>query len=178
MSRIGKNPIAVPDKVDVKINGAQVSVKGPNGELKYTFTDKVLIELKDKMVTVSPKSMDNQSKALWGTTRTVISNLIVGVTTGFTTQLEFNGVGYKAAVKGNILELSLGYSHPINYELPKGITAKVNKNQIDILGCNKELVGQVAAKVRSFRPPEPYKGKGIKYLDEHINRKAGKTGSK
>ena len=115
---------------------------------------------------------------MWGTTRTVINNMVVGVVSGFTKSLEYSGVGYKASVKGDSLELNLGYSHPINYKLPKGISAKVEKNVIHISGCDKEIVGQVAAKIRSMRPPEPYKGKGIKYTTETIIRKAGKTGGK
>ena len=178
MSRIGKNPVNVPEKVEVKVNGSHVKVKGPKGELEYTFTDHVGIELKDKAVIITPKNESALSRSLWGTTRTVINNMVLGVSVGFTKSLEFTGVGYKAAAKGSVLELNLGFSHPINYQLPVGITAKTGKNTIDISGCNKEMVGQVAAKVRSFRPPEPYKGKGIKYATEHIIRKAGKSGGK
>ncbi|MAF76570.1 MAG: 50S ribosomal protein L6 [Halobacteriovoraceae bacterium] len=178
MSRIGKLPVVVPEKVDVKINGAEVSVKGPNGSLDYTFTDKVKIELKDKEVLVTPVDESKEARSLWGTTRTLINNMVTGVTTGFTKTLEYNGVGYKAAVSGSTITLNLGYSHPIEYALPEGVAAKVDKNRIDISGSNKELVGFVAAKIRSFRPPEPYKGKGVKYADERIIRKAGKTGGK
>lgn len=178
MSRIGKSPVEVPDKVDVKINGAHVAVKGPNGQLEYTFTDKVTIAQDGKTITVNPVDESHQARALWGTTRTLINNMVTGVTTGFTRTLEFNGVGYKATVKGNVLTLNLGYSHPIDYTLPEGVSAKVTKNVIDVTGASKELVGFVAAKVRSFRPPEPYKGKGVKYSDEVIIRKAGKAGGK
>jgi len=178
MSRIGKLPIVVPEKVEVKVNGAYVAVKGPNGALDYTFTEEVKIELKDKEVLVTPIDESKSARSLWGTTRTLINNMVTGVTTGFTKSLVFNGVGYKAAVSGNTLTLNLGYSHPIDYSLPEGVSAKVNKNIIDVTGANKELVGFAAAKIRSFRPPEPYKGKGIKYTDEHIIRKAGKTGGK
>jgi large subunit ribosomal protein L6 len=178
MSRIGKNPVEVPEKVEVKVEGAYVAVKGPNGSLDYTFTNHVNIVLADKAVTVTPVGESKLARSLWGTTRTLISNMVVGVTTGFTKTLEFNGVGYKAAVKGSSIELNLGYSHPIDYPLPEGISAKVTKNVIDISGSDKELVGFVAAKIRSFRPPEPYKGKGIKYIDEVIIKKAGKTGGK
>jgi large subunit ribosomal protein L6 len=178
MSRIGKMPVGVPDKVEVKVNGSHVAVKGPNGQLEYTFTDSVNIVLKDKEVTVTPIDNTKKSLSLWGTTRTLINNMVTGVSQGFTKSLEYTGVGYKAAVSGNMLTLSLGYSHPIEYALPAGVSAKVTKNVIDISGANKELVGFVAAKVRSFRPPEPYKGKGVKYIDEHIIRKAGKTGGK
>ena len=179
MSRIGKDPVVIPDKVDVKVEGARVMVKGPNGQLEYTFTDKVHIELDgNKAVVVKPSDESMQARGLWGTTRTLINNMVLGVSQGFKKELEFSGVGYKVAAKGRVLNLNLGYSHPINYELPEGINAKVIKNVIEISGSNKELVGFVAAKVRSFRPPEPYKGKGIKYIDEIIIRKAGKTGSK
>lgn len=178
MSRIGKLPIVVPEKVEVKIDGAHVAVKGPNGALEYSFTDQVKIELKDKEVLVTPVDESKSARSLWGTTRTLINNMVTGVTTGFTKSLEYNGVGYKAAVSGSTVTLNLGYSHPIEYTLPEGVSAKVDKNKIDITGSNKELVGFVAAKIRSFRPPEPYKGKGVKYADEHIIRKAGKTGGK
>jgi large subunit ribosomal protein L6 len=178
MSRIGKMPVGVPDKVEVKVNGAHVAVKGPNGQLEYTFNDDVKIELKDKEVLVTPVDESKRARSMWGTARTLVNNMVTGVSTGFTKSLEFNGVGYKAAVSGNTLTLNLGYSHPIEYTLPEGVSAKVTKNAIDISGANKELVGFVAAKVRSFRPPEPYKGKGVKYADEHIVRKAGKTGAK
>lgn len=178
MSRIGKLPVGVPDKVEVKVNGTHVAVKGPNGQLEYTFNNDVKIELKDKEILVTPVDESKKARSMWGTARTLINNMVTGVSTGFTKTLEFNGVGYKAAVSGSKLTLNLGYSHPIEYALPEGISAKVNKNVIDISGANKELVGFVAAKVRSFRPPEPYKGKGVKYADEHIVRKAGKTGAK
>jgi len=178
MSRIGKQPIIIPDKVDFKINNNNVSVKGANGHLEMTYSEKVKVTVAGKQVTLAPVDESKEAKALWGTTRTLINNMVVGVTKGFTKILEFNGVGYKASTKGTALELSLGFSHPIVYEVPKGIVAKVNKNQIEISGSDKDLVGFTAAKVRSFRPPEPYKGKGLKYLDEKILRKAGKTGAK
>lgn len=179
MSRIGKKPVAVPDKVVVKIDGLKVSVNGPKGQLEYTFASGVEITKEDGSILVKPKNNDaDKYGALWGMTRTLIDNMVVGVTAGFTKKLIFNGVGYKAAAKGNMLTLNLGYSHPIDYSLPAGISAKVDKTEIEISGCDKELVGFVAAKVRSFRPPEPYKGKGIRYFDEHIIRKAGKAGSK
>ncbi|WP_127718322.1 50S ribosomal protein L6 [Halobacteriovorax sp. HLS] len=178
MSRIGKVPVAIPEKVEVKIDGAFVSVKGPKGQLEYTFTDKVIIAQADKEVTINPADETKLARSLWGTTRTLVSNMVVGVSEGFTRTLEFTGVGYKAAVSGNTITLNLGYSHPIDYVLPTGVEAKVNKNVIDLTGCDKELVGFVAAKIRSFRPPEPYKGKGVRYSDETIIRKAGKAGSK
>ena len=178
MSRIGKVPVEIPEKVEVKVNGAHVAVKGPKGQLEYTFTDKVTIKLDEKTVVVGPVDESKESRSLWGTTRTLVSNMVVGVSDGFTRTLEFTGVGYKAAVSGGTITLNLGYSHPIDYVLPQGVEAKVTKNVIDLTGCDKELVGFAAAKIRSFRPPEPYKGKGVKYSDETIIRKAGKAGSK
>jgi large subunit ribosomal protein L6 len=178
MSRIGKQPIVIIDKATVTITGNLVKVKGPNGELEYAHTEFVTVEQEEKAVIVKPIDQSKTSRAMWGLTRTLIDNMVVGVTSGFSKKLIFNGVGYRAAAKGNKLTLNLGYSHPIDYELPTGVTAKVVKNEIEISGASKELVGFVAAKVRSFRPPEPYKGKGIKYSDEVIIRKAGKTGAK
>ncbi len=178
MSRIGKVPVAIPDKVEVKISGQDLKVKGPKGELSLKIADKLSLVQEGKTLLVKPKDDSKEAKSLWGTARTLVNNMVVGVSAGFTKSLEFNGVGYKAAVSGSTLTLNLGYSHPIDFPLPAGVKAAVNKNQIDITGCDKELIGQVAAKVRSFRPPEPYKGKGLKYLDETIIRKAGKTGAK
>ena len=178
MSRIGKKPIGVPDKVEVKVNGNSVEVKGPKGQLSYTFRKEVKIEKADKALNVLPVDDSKEAKALWGLSRTLLGNMVTGVTTGFIKTLEFNGVGYKAAVAGSTLTLNLGYSHSIDYKLPKGIEAKVNKNTIEFHGSDKELVGFVAAQVRSYREPEPYKGKGLKYIDEKIIRKAGKTGAK
>ncbi len=178
MSRIGKKPIGIPDKVEVKVNGSLVDVKGPKGHLTYTFHKDVKIEKADKTLNVSPVNESTSARAIWGMSRTLLGNMVTGVTTGFIKSLEFNGVGYKAAVSGTTLTLNLGYSHPIDYKLPKGVTATVTKNVIELHGCDKELVGFVAAQVRSFREPEPYKGKGLKYTDETIIRKAGKTGAK
>ena len=178
MSRIGKAPIGIPDKVEVKIDGSTVEVKGPKGQLSYTFRKEVKIVKADKVINVTPSDDSTTARALWGMSRTLLGNMVTGVTTGFVKSLEFNGVGYKAAVAGNTLTLNLGYSHPIEYKLPKGVEAKVVKNIIEIHGSDKELVGFVAAQVRSYREPEPYKGKGIRYSDEKIIRKAGKTGAK
>ncbi|MBI99965.1 MAG: 50S ribosomal protein L6 [Nocardioides sp.] len=178
MSRIGKKPVEVPEKVNVTIKERLVEVKGPNGVLTYTHNPEVEVAQKENTLVVTPIDSSNKSRALWGLTRTLLSNMVEGVTNGFTKSLEFNGVGYKAAVSGSKLTLNLGYSHPIDYDLPEGVTAKVTRNVIDISGANKELVGFTAAKIRSFRPPEPYKGKGIKYADETIIRKAGKAGAK
>lgn len=179
MSRIGKLPVPVPEKVEVKIQADnEVSVKGPKGQRTFKFVPEVKIEQKDKELLVTPHKEDQKGKELWGLSRTLLNNMVVGVTDGFVKKLEFNGVGYRAAVKGKELTLNLGYSHPIDYTLPEGVEAKVVKNVIEISGCDKELVGFVSAKIRSFRPPEPYKGKGVKYADEVIIRKAGKSGVK
>jgi large subunit ribosomal protein L6 len=182
MSRIGKKPIVIPDKVEVKIEGDIVLVKGPKGSLKRQFLKLVKIEKKDKEVLViqsdaGSKTDTTTMSSVWGLSRTLLNNMVQGVSVGFTKSLEFTGVGYKAQTSGKNLNLSLGFSHPIEYKLPEGIEAKVDKNTIQIIGCDKELVGFVAAKIRAFRPPEPYKGKGIKYSNETIARKAGKSGA-
>ncbi len=178
MSRIGKRPVAIPEKVEVTISGSTVSAKGPKGSNKFTLNSLVSAKVEGKEIIISPSESSVAASSQWGTARTLVSNLVKGVATGFVESLEFNGVGYKASVSGSTLQLSLGYSHTIDFPLPAGITAKVTKNQIDIEGINKEEVGQVAAKVRMLREPEPYKGKGIKYLSETIKRKAGKAGGK
>ncbi len=178
MSRIGKRPITVPDKVNIKIDGKNINVKGPNGVLEYTMNEEIGLTQEGTELKVVVEKETKNSNALWGLTRTLVANMVTGVTEGFKKDLEFNGVGYKAAVKGKQLVLNLGYSHPIEYDLPEGVEAKVQKNTISITGASKELVGFTAAKIRSFRPPEPYKGKGVKYADETIVRKAGKTGGK
>lgn len=178
MSRIGKHPVSIPEKVEVSIKDGLVTVKGTKGTLTHKLNSNVIATLEGSAITVKPKDDSSEARSQWGTARTLVNNMVVGVSAGFVKSLEFNGVGYKAAVNGTILNLSLGYSHTIDFPLPVGITAKVTKNQIDIEGSNKELVGQVAAKVRSFREPEPYKGKGVKYTTEKIIRKAGKAGGK
>jgi large subunit ribosomal protein L6 len=178
MSRIGKKPIGVPDKVEVKIEGLQVTVKGPKGTLSCTLNKCMKVIQDGKTLTLAPDLKAENASSLWGTSRSMVANMVEGVSTGFNRVLEFNGVGYKAAVSGQVLTLNLGYSHPIDYQLPAGITAKVNKNLIELAGSDKELLGFVASKIRSFRPPEPYKGKGVKYVEETIARKAGKSGAK
>ena len=178
MSRVGKLPVIVPEKVEVTLKDNMMSVKGPLGQLRLALTDLVNVKHTGSEITVTPCDESKSSRAMWGTTRSLLSNMVTGVSTGFKRVLEFNGVGYKASVKGKVLVLNLGYSHPIDYQLPAGISAKVNKNVIELSGVDKEALGQSAAKIRSFRPPEPYKGKGIKYLEETIVRKAGKTGAK
>ena len=179
MSRIGKNPIAVPAGVTVTLNGNQVSVKGPKGELSRSIPADMIIKQEDGNITVNRPSDEAKHKALHGLSRTLIANMVEGVTKGFSKQLDIVGVGYKAEVRPYGLQLALGYSHAIEYKAPKGITLKAPlPTQILIEGANKEIVGQVAAELRSLRPPEPYKGKGIKYAGEQIRRKAGKAGGK
>jgi large subunit ribosomal protein L6 len=178
MSRIGRQPVNVPEKVEIKINNRVIDVKGPKGALSFTHHEGVTVAQEDNSIVVNPIDTSKKNKALWGLTRTLVNNMVVGVTDGFTRTLEFTGVGYKASVSGNKMTLNLGYSHPIEYTLPEGVAAKVTKNVIDLSGNSKELVGFAAAKIRSFREPEPYKGKGVRYSDEVIIRKAGKAGGK
>ena len=178
MSRIGKKPISVPSGVDVKFEGSVLKFKKGNQSKELDLKNQVDVKIEDGKIEFSPKGEDRQSRAYWGTYRALANNLVVGLTEGFSKQLEINGVGYKAAMKGKILELSLGFSHPINFESPEGIEISVDKNIVTIKGSDKQQVGQVAAEVRGFRPPEPYKGKGVKYVQERIIRKAGKTAKK
>ncbi len=175
MSRIGKKPVAVPNGVTVTIDGQTVKVKGPKGELQTQLVDLVDVTLEDGQVTVSPVDQTKPARSAWGMSRTLVSNLITGVTEGFTRKLEINGVGYRAAVQGQGLQLNLGYSHDVVYPIPQGIEIKTPKpTEIEISGIDKQRVGQVAAEIRGWRPPEPYKGKGIKYAEETIFRKEGK----
>ena len=180
MSRIGKSPITVPAGVDVKIgNDNEVTVKGPNGTLSRKLHSDMIIKNEGGVITVERPSENKMHKSLHGLTRTLINNMVIGVTEGFTKELEINDVGYRAALQGKTLNLSLGYSHPVNYTPVDGITIEVPApNKIIIKGANKEVVGETAAKIREYRMPEPYKGKGIKYVDEVIRRKEGKTGAK
>jgi large subunit ribosomal protein L6 len=178
MSRIGKNPVTVPAEVNVSVEGTVIVFKKGSVQKELDTKGNVEVKVENGQIVFSAKSDDRQDRAYWGTYRALSANIIVGLTTGYQKQLEINGVGYRAAVKGNVLELQLGFSHPINYEFPKGLQISVEKNIITIKGDDKQVVGQVAAEVRSFRPPEPYKGKGVKYVEEHIRRKAGKTAKK
>nr|WP_315048253.1 50S ribosomal protein L6 [uncultured Campylobacter sp.] len=178
MSRIGKKPISIPSGVEVKIDGSSLKFKKSNNEKELDLKGHVDVKIEDGKIEFSPKGEDRQSRAYWGTYRALANNIVLGLTEGFSKQLEINGVGYRAAMKGKVLELNLGFSHPINFESPKGIEISVDKNIVTIKGDDKQQVGQVAAEIRGFRPPEPYKGKGIKYLEEHIIRKAGKTAKK
>ena len=176
MSRIGKKPIAIPAGVDVKINGSEVTVKGPKGELKNTFNADIGIAMENNEVIVTRPSDDKEHRALHGLTRTLIANMVEGVTNGYKKELEVNGVGYRAQKQGKNLVMNLGYSHQVIMPEVDGITIEVpNNNSIIISGADKQKVGQFAAEVREKRPPEPYKGKGIKYVDEHIRRKEGKA---
>ncbi|WP_297941608.1 50S ribosomal protein L6 [uncultured Campylobacter sp.] len=178
MSRIGKKPISIPSGLEVKIDGSSLKFKKSNNEKELDLKGHVDVKIEDGKIEFSPKGEDRQSRAYWGTYRALANNIVLGLTEGFSKQLEINGVGYRAAMKGKVLELNLGFSHPINFESPKGIEISVDKNVVTIKGDDKQQVGQVAAEIRGFRPPEPYKGKGIKYLEEHIIRKAGKTAKK
>lgn len=177
MSRIGNKPIIVPNGVDIKIENNHITVKGPKGTLERTIEPEISVKLEDNVLTVSRDSDERRSKSLHGLTRTLINNMIMGVQQEFTRELQINGVGYRVQKQGNNLNLSLGYSHPVIYEAPEGITFDVpNANTIIVKGINKELVGQTAADIRTKRPPEVYRGKGIKYAEEVIRRKVGKTG--
>jgi large subunit ribosomal protein L6 len=176
MSKIGKKPIQVPKGVEIKVDGNLVSIKGPKGELKRNLDKSISISVADEKVVVGlvNNTGDKHYLAIWGLTRALMANMLKGVSEGFEKNLEFEGVGYKAAVKGEDLELNLGYSHPISIKTPAGITFKVEKNVIKISGIDNELIGHIAAEIKSKRPPEPYKGKGIRYAGEVIRRKAGK----
>ena len=179
MSRIGKLPVALPKGVDISIKGQVVEVKGPKGVLSREFHPLVSVEKDDGSLRVKPLEESIKAKALWGLSRSLLNNMVTGVSQGYTRVLEINGVGYRAELKGTALNLSLGFSHPVVFELPQGIEAKVDKNTIITLtGIDKELLGQTAATIRAFRPPEPYKGKGVKYAEETIRRKVGKAGVK
>ena len=179
MSRIGKLPIAIPDGVEVKVEGNTVIAKGPQGEERVSFPADISVEVKDGEVIVSRKDDERRSRSLHGLFRTLISNAVLGVKTPFEKKLEIVGVGYRAAMQGSAINLSLGYSHPIIIEPPKGISIAVEANtKITVSGTNKQMVGDIAALIRSKRPPEVYKGKGVKYEGEYIARKAGKAGKK
>jgi large subunit ribosomal protein L6 len=179
MSRIGKAPISVPDKVTVSLNGLAVTVKGPKGELSRTLPDGVSISQEGSILQVSPVNESRRSRERHGLSRTLVANMVEGVSQGFSRKLEIVGVGYRASVQGKKLVVSAGYSHPVEMVPPEGVTFTVENNTtVFVSGADKELVGNEAAKVRAIRPPEPYKGKGIKYEGEKILRKAGKTGKK
>lgn len=175
MSRIGKNPVQVPDGVNVTVDGLTVTAKGKLGELTASFTDDVEISHNDNLITVAPREGAPRSKQMWGMARSVINNLVVGVSEGFSKKLEITGVGYRAQVQGKDLVMQLGFSHEVRYPMPEGIDIKCpDQTTIEISGADKQKVGQVASEIRGYRPPEPYKGKGVRYADEYILRKEGK----
>jgi len=174
MSRIGKQLIEIPKDVNLEINDRQVLIKGPKGELNLSYSPQISIEKVDNKIKLTPLELEKETKALWGLTRALLANAVEGVSKGFEKKLEIRGVGYRAQVKNNILVLDLGFSHPIEIESPKGIEFKVEKNIITVSGIDKQLVGLLSARIRQARPPEVYKGKGVRYAGEKIRRKEGK----
>jgi len=179
MSRVGKKPITVPGKTKITYKDRVITVQGDKGTLTRTIHPNIDLEIEKDTITVIMQKETQGNRALQGLTRSLVANMVIGVEKGFERILEINGIGYRASLSGNTLVLNLGFSHPVNFELPDGIAAKVDKNNtVTLSGINKELLGQTAASIRSLRPPEPYKGKGIKYAEEYIQRKAGKTGTK
>jgi large subunit ribosomal protein L6 len=175
MSRIGKKPVKLPEGVTASVEGQTVVATGPKGELKFVVNDEVLVKMEDGAICVDPKDSSKDARSKWGMSRTMISNIVAGVKGGFEKRLAINGVGYRAAMQGNKLQLTLGYSHEVIYETPEGIQiATPRPTEIVINGIEKQRVGQVAAEIRAFRSPEPYKGKGVQYADETIFRKEGK----
>ncbi|MFT0877424.1 50S ribosomal protein L6 [Rhodopseudomonas sp. G2_2311] len=175
MSRVGKKPVTVPSGVTATVEGQTVKMKGPKGQLQFVVHDDVDVKFEDGAVRVAPRHETNRARALYGTARAQIANLVEGVTKGFEKKLEITGVGYRAAMQGKKLQLALGYSHDVLYDIPEGITITVPKpTEINVAGIDSQKVGQVAAEIRDYRPPEPYKGKGVRYADEFIFRKEGK----
>jgi large subunit ribosomal protein L6 len=175
MSRIGKKPVSLPQGVTAAVDDGTVSVKGPKGEMKLRLVSEVEASVQDGAIAVTPREDSDRARAMWGMQRTLINNLVLGVTQGFSERLEISGVGYRAAVQGKKLNLQVGLSHDVNYPIPDGITIVCEKpTSIAISGSDKQLVGQVASEIRSYRPPEPYKGKGVRYAGERIRRKEGK----
>ncbi len=175
MSRIGKKPVEVPQGVTATVDGQTVTAKGPKGELKFVVNDDVLVKMEDGAIKVDPRNQTKEARSKWGMSRTMVVNILSGVKNGFEKRLEINGVGYRAAMQGKNLQLALGFSHDVVYEVPEGITVSVPKpTEIVVAGIDKQKVGQVAAEIRKYRGPEPYKGKGVKYADETIFRKEGK----
>jgi large subunit ribosomal protein L6 len=175
MSRIGKKPVSIPSGVTANVEGQTVKVKGPKGALQVVLPDDVAVKMDAGAVKVDPRNETKRARAMWGTSRTLVSNLVTGVTKGFEKKLEITGVGFRAALQGKNLQIALGYSHDVIYPIPEGITIAAPKpTEIVVTGIDKQKVGQVAAEIRAFRPPEPYKGKGVKYAGEYIFRKEGK----
>lgn len=178
MSRIGKRPVVVPSGIEVSLNEGRITFKNSKISKELDTLNHVKVSLQNNELCFSPNGEDSKARAFWGTYRALASNIIIGLTSGFSKKLEINGVGYKASVSGSTLELALGFSHPIKFPIPSGVEISVEKNVITIKGSDKQQIGQIAANIREFRPPEPYKGKGVKYSDEVIIRKAGKTSKK
>jgi large subunit ribosomal protein L6 len=179
MSRIGKKPIPIPDKTKVTFKDGVVTVQGKNGTLSQSVHSDMALKIEDNVINVIPADQNRKTVALQGMTRSILGSMVIGVSQGFERILEINGIGYRAEAKGKSIVFNLGYSHPIDFPLPDGISATVEKNNVvKLSGIDKQLLGQTAARIRQLRPPEPYKGKGIKYAEEHIIRKAGKTGTK
>jgi large subunit ribosomal protein L6 len=175
MSRIGKHPVAIPQGVEVELSGRTVTAKGPLGSLSLAVSDEVTAAIVDRTVTVAPNSASKHARAMWGTTRALINNMVTGVSRGFAVALEINGVGYRAAVQGGTLNLQLGYSHDVAFPIPHDVTIACERPTLIVVrGADRQRVGQVAAEIRAWRPPEPYKGKGVKYTTETIRRKEGK----
>jgi large subunit ribosomal protein L6 len=175
MSRIGKRPVELPSGVSASVSGQTIEVKGPKGARSFTATDDVTLAVEDNAVTVEPRGKSKRARQQWGMSRTMVQNLVTGVTDGFKKELEIQGVGYRAQMQGNTLKLSLGYSHDVDFEVPAGVTVTCPKNtEVVVEGSDQQLVGQVAANIREWRAPEPYKGKGIRYKGEYIFRKEGK----
>ena len=176
MSRVGKQPILIPQGVEVKLNKGEIYVGGPKGKLTQRLADAIGVEMADGKILVKRSSDESSSRALHGTTRSLIANMVVGVVKGFAKDLEIQGVGFRAKVEGKQLEMQLGFTHPIRFTIPEGVTVEVEKNVfLHVKGANKQMVGEAAAEIRRFYPPEPYKGKGIRYVGEHVRRKAGKA---
>lgn len=176
MSRVGKKPVPVPDKTKISFTDRVLTVEGAKGKLSRAIHPDVDLNIEDDQILLSIRRNDKKTKAQWGTARALVANMVIGVSQGFERVLEINGIGYRAEVKGNTIDLHLGFSHPIQFALPEGVSAQVEKNTIRLSGIDKEMVGFAAASIRRFRPPEPYKGKGVKFAEETIIRKAGKTG--
>ncbi len=175
MSRIANNPITVPSGVDINVAGQQVTIKGKQGAMEHSVHEDVAVSLEDQQIKVAARSSTKRSRALAGTSRAVLNNMVTGVSEGFERRLQINGVGYRAAVQGKTLNLTLGFSHPVEFPIPEGITIETpSQTEVVIKGIDKQRVGQVAANIRAYRPPEPYKGKGVKYAEEHIVRKEAK----
>ena len=175
MSRVGKSPVTIPSGVDVQFNGREVSVKGKLGTLAWSIPGEVTFEHKDNVITFAPENNSKLSRSLWGTSRAVVANMVQGVSEGFSKKLTIKGVGYRSAVQGNVLDISAGFSHPVKLDIPEGIKVQVTDNtEVEVTGFDKQKVGQFAANIREIRPPEPYKGKGIRYKDEYVAMKEGK----